>query len=445
MDNTIQTTLLLLAACALILLNGFFVATEFALVRVRSTRMKELADGGNGAAKYALTALLHLEAYLSATQLGITVTSLGLGWLGGPLIAKRLLQPFLASLGLHSARGALVLSVLLSFTILVYLHVVLSELAPRWIAIQRAERIALRTAPLMRVFFWLFQPLITLLNASARLALRLFGLQPVSDLELVHSEEELRMMITASGMDNGGTLRETQAELLDNVFDFGNRLARQIMNHRTEIHVLDINDSLEENVRLAQEDGHSRFPVIQGDIDTIIGFVHTKDLFSLYQHNNQGDLRDILREVLLVPETLRVDLLLRQMQKKRQHIAVLVDEYGGTAGLVTVADLLEELVGELPDEFEPTEEEWIIQLDAHTWSIDGRLSTDDLQELLERPLECEETCDTAGGFAYWAFGRIPVAGDVIQRSNLTLRVLAMDGRRVSRIQITLHDDEKDEG
>jgi len=289
----------------------------------------------------------------------------------------------------------------------------------------------------MRVFSFLFKPFIFVLSRSANTVLSLLHIKKMTGMDMIHSEEELRMIITASGTENGGTLRDTQAELLDNVFDFGHRLARQIMVHRTELLMLDIADSLEENVRLAHEGGHTRFPVYQDDIDTVIGFVHTKDLFALYQRDAQGDLHDILREALIVPETIRIDLLLRELQKNRQHMAILVDEYGGTAGLITVADLLEELVGDLPDEFEPTEEEWTIKLGEGRWSIDGRLPLDDLAETIDQEISCEEACDTVGGYAYWSFGRIPDLHDSVTRDGITLKVLAMDGLRVSRVEISV--------
>jgi len=459
MDDNIQTTLLLLLTVLLVLLNGFFVATEFAIVKVRSTRIKELMDGGSVSAKHAYQAITQLDAYLSATQLGITLASLGLGWVGEPVVAHRLVEPALAFFNVEPAAIArhfqplllffdikpeTVVSAIafgLAFAFITFAHIVFGELAPKSLAIQRAESTALWVSLPMSVFYRLFKPFIIVLTSAANGVLRLFGFKPATESDLAHSEEELRMIITASGLDNGGTLRDTQTELLDNVFDFGHRLARQVMIHRTEILALDIADPLGENVRLAQEGGHTRYPVIQEDIDTVIGFAHTKDLFALYQRDPQGDLRTIVREILLVPESVRVDALLRQFQKKRQHFAILVDEYGGTAGMVSIVDLLEELVGDLPDEFEPTEEQWIIKIDENTWSVDGRLPVEDLAEALGGgELSCEEACDTAGGYVFWAFGRIPETGDVTETDQYRLRVLDMDGRRVSRLEITILPD-----
>jgi len=438
MDSaSIHTLLLLLLTIFLVLMNGFFVAAEFAIVKVRSTRLKELVEDGSVPAKHAFNALTQLEAYLSATQLGITLASLGIGWIGEPLVADRVVAPLFHLLHVRNESLITFVSFALAFAMITFAEIVFGELAPKWMAIQRAEAVALWVARPMMVFIWLFRPFIGVINGAASAVLRLFGIKSISGHDMVHSEEELRMIITASGTENGGTLRETQAELLDNVFDFAHRLARQVMVHRMDILALDVENSLEENISLAQEGGHTRFPAVYENIDNVIGFIHTKDLFALYQRDPHGDMRTIVREVLLVPESVRVDVLLRQLQRKRQHLAILVDEYGGTAGLVTVTDLLEELVGEMPDEFEPAEEEWIIRQDHNTWSVDGRLPLEDLQEAIGQELACEEPCDTVGGYAFWAFGRIPEAGDMVETDELTLRILAMDGRRVSRIEINV--------
>ena len=441
---SIHTLLLLLLTVFLVLLNGFFVATEFAIVKVRGTRIKELEEDGSVLARYASAALKQLDAYLSATQFGITLASLGIGWIGEPVVTHRLVEPLFQVMRINSPSWMTPVSYIIAFAAITFAQIVFGEQAPKWMAIQRAERVALWVARPMALFFWLFKPFIFLINGATNAVLKLLGIEPVSGQDLVHSEKELRMIITASGAENGGTIRETQAELLDNVFDFAHRLARQVMVHRTEILALDVENSLEDNVRLAQEGNHTRFPAIEGDIDNVIGFIHTKDLFAFYQRDPQADIRPIVRDSLLVPESIRIDLLLRQLQRNRQHMAVLVDEYGGTAGLVTVADLLEELVGEMPDEFEPTEEEEIIALDDNTWSVDGRLPLEDLEEVLGQEISCGETCDTVGGYAYWAFGRIPEVGDAVHTNDLHLRVLAMDARRVSRVEIATKPQEREQ-
>jgi CBS domain containing-hemolysin-like protein len=322
------------------------------------------------------------------------------------------------------------ISFIIAFLIITTLHIVFGEIAPKTIAIQNAEKIAMAVAKPMKVIMWIFKPLIFMLNLASNGALRLFGIKNADNHDVVHSEEELRMIINTSGHDNGGGLGEEQAELLDNVFDFGHRLARQVMAHRTDMIILDVDESLKENVRIAMEGGHTRYPVMREDADNIIGFCHTKDLFALYQQSPKAALQEIVRPVLMVPMN-----LLRQMQKERQHIAIIVDEYGGTAGLVTIYDLLEEIVGDLPDEFEPLEEEWIIKISDDIYNVDGRLPMADLEEEMRQKVSCEENCDTVGGFAYWAFGKIPETGEEITAGQFNIKVLEMDGNRVSRVEI----------
>jgi CBS domain containing-hemolysin-like protein len=326
-------------------------------------------------------------------------------------------------------------SFIIAFLIITTLHIVFGEQAPKMIAIQNAEKITMAVAKPMKVILWIFKPFIFLLNIASNGTLRLFGVKIAHNHDVVHSEEELRMIINASGHDNGGELGEAQAELLDNVFDFGHRLSRQVMAHRTDMVILDVDETLSENIRIAMESGHTRYPVMQEDADNIIGFCHTKDLFALYQETKKGSLQKIIRPVLMVPESVQVLKLLRQMQKERQHIAIIVDEYGGTAGLVTIYDLLEEIVGDLPDEFEPVEEEWIIKISDDIYKVDGRLPMADLEEEMGQKVSCEENCDTVGGFAYWAFGKIPEAGEEITTGQFNIKVLEMDGNRVSRVEI----------
>jgi CBS domain containing-hemolysin-like protein len=434
--HLLQTILLLALTVALIILNGFFVATEFAIVKVRGTRIRELADDGNLTAIQVNDVLNNINSYLNACQLGITLASLGLGWIGEPAIAHGIIIPIFSYFKLNPESSMITyISFIIAFLIITTLHIVFGEIAPKTIAIQNAEKIAMAVAKPMKVIMWIFKPLIFMLNLASNGALRLFGIKNADNHDVVHSEEELRMIINTSGHDNGGGLGEEQAELLDNVFDFGHRLARQVMAHRTDMIILDVDESLKENVRIAMEGGHTRYPVMREDADNIIGFCHTKDLFALYQQSPKAALQEIVRPVLMVPESVQVMNLLRQMQKERQHIAIIVDEYGGTAGLVTIYDLLEEIVGDLPDEFEPLEEEWIIKISDDIYNVDGRLPMADLEEEMRQKVSCEENCDTVGGFAYWAFGKIPETGEEITAGQFNIKVLEMDGNRVSRVEI----------
>ena len=440
----VDSILLLLLIILFVCVNAFFVACEFALMKVHGARIKELMENGSAHATVAHRVIKKLDVYLSVTQAGVALATLALGWLGVPFLEARLIAPLFRAFHWQESDAAFTgVALLLAFMLLAILHGIFGRQVPKWLALQRAEVTVLRVALPLTFCYWLFRPFMALLNGASLLLLAPFGIRHGIGAKSSHSEEELRQLITASGAENGGGLRETQAELLDNVFAFGTRLARQVMIHRTEILMLDIEDTLEENIHLAQQGAHTRFPVYQSDIDTVIGFVHTKDLFALYQRDPQADMRTIVRQILTVPETIRVDMLLRQMQRERQHLAILVDEYGGTAGLVTVTDLLEELVGEMPDEFEPAEEAWAIELGDACWSVDGRVPLSDLEELLAHKLDCEESCDTVGGFAYWAFGRIPQVDDKIELPHLSIHVLSMDGRRVSRLKVCWHDTADD--
>lgn len=433
-QNNMDDGILLLLTVVLVFLNGLFSALMFALLRARGARMKELAESGKHSAKLASAALKQLDVSLATTQIGLTLTSLGLGWVSGPFLA-RLLEPAFNTAGL-TADVAWIPSLALAFLLLAGVTLVFGALSPRIAAMRDADGTLLVLARPLTVFNWLMRPFSLLLGgAAAMVAGRHQERNGGSD----DTEEELRLIISSGGAENGGTLRETQAELLDNVIDFGRRLARQVMTHRTEILALDAEETLAENVRMAQEGGRTRYPLIEGDIDTVIGFVHTKDLYALYQRDPNGDIRSVARDILIVPDTIRGDQVLRQMQRKRQHMAMLVDEYGGTAGLVTITDLLEELVGEWPDEFEPQEEEWLVRLDDSSWRVDGRLPLADLEEAAGRELSCDEPCDTVGGFVFWLFGRIPEVGDTVESDGMVLRVAEMDGRRVSHVEITFFE------
>ncbi|MHB9109338.1 MAG: hemolysin family protein [Armatimonadota bacterium] len=423
--------ILLLLTVLLVFLNGFFSALVFALLRARGARIKELAESGKHSAKLASAALKQLDVSLATVQIGLTLTSLALGWVSGPFLA-RLLLPAFSTAGV-AADAAWIPSCALAFLLLACVTLVFGALSPRIVALRDADGTLLVLARPLTIFNWLLRPFSLLLSGAAAVVA---GKHQERNGGSDDTQEELRLIISSGGAENGGTLRETQAELLDNVIDFGRRLARQVMTHRTEILALDAEEPLTENVRLAQEGGRTRYPLVQGDIDTVVGFVHTKDLFALYQREPDGDIRSVAREVLIVPDTIRGDQVLRQMQRKRQHMAMLVDEYGGTSGLVTITDLLEELVGEWPDEFEPQEEEWLVQLDENSWRVDGRLPLADLEEAAGRELSCDEPCDTVGGFAFWLFGRIPGAGDSVEADGVALRVAEMDGRRVSHVEVT---------
>jgi CBS domain containing-hemolysin-like protein len=336
------------AAFLLVLINGFFVAAEFALVKIRRTRLEELSQQGNKRAELALKIVSSFDTYLGATQLGITLASLALGWLGEPAVAS-LLEPLIFAYFPGTFWLVHTASITIGFIIITFLHIVLGELVPKSMAIQRSESLALFVVWPLYFFHKLGYPVIVLFNKTARVILALFGFEPTSNAELAHSEDELRMLVSAS--HRGGVLDQMESELLDNVFDFADRLAREVMVPRQDMTCLFTDDTFEENMQVVKDTGHTRYPLCEDDKDHVIGMVHIRDLMDLdINGGKEQDLRIVMREILVVPEGMSVAKLLQVMRRKRTHLAVVADEYGGTAGLVALEDVLEEIVGDIEDE-----------------------------------------------------------------------------------------------
>lgn len=325
----------------LVLLNGYFVASEFALVAVRKTRIDELVKKGNVAAKLVQKSLKDLDSFISATQLGITIASLALGWVGEPSVA-RFLQPFFNFFPENAALiSSHALSVGIAFTIITFLHIVLGELAPKTIAMQRAEVTSLIIIAPLRFFTKIFWPFIWTLNGAGGLVLKAVGLPPPSGHQLVHSEEEIKMILAQSA--ESGVIEQEETAMLYNVFRFGDIPVKQIMVPRNKIIALNASISIKEIIKKVRHNTHSRFPIYKDSLDTIIGFIHIKDIFL-------G--KKLIREIISVPQTKRIDDILLEMRKKRVHIAVVNDKDGRTSGIVTLEDIIESLVGEIQDEFE---------------------------------------------------------------------------------------------
>jgi len=345
-----RITLYLLLVVFLVLLNAFFVAAEYALVKVRQTRLTQLVkkEGKNSQAKNAQKVTRQLDAYLSACQLGITIASLGLGWIGEPAISS-FIQPALMWLHvpLHFTEP---ISLALAFALLAFLHIVFGELIPKSHAIQKAESTSMQVAASLIWLYTLVSPVIRLLNGAASLLLRWTGIEPVSKHESAHTEDEIRQLISLS--HQSGHIGQTELVLVDNVFAFSQRLAREIMIPRIDMICLFEQDSYEKNVQVIRTSRHSRFPVAQGDKDRLIGFIHASDFYLQAMSKEKYDVKPLLRPLLTVPESMEISQILRLMQKKRSHMAIVIDEYGGTCGLLTMEDILEELVGEIQDEFD---------------------------------------------------------------------------------------------
>ncbi|MGL5514333.1 MAG: hemolysin family protein, partial [Sporomusa sp.] len=398
----------------LVLLNGFFVIIEFSLVKLRKASLEELAHQGNGRAKLALKVITAFDTYLGATQLGITLASLALGWLGEPAISS-LIKPVLLAYFPLSEWMISTISIALGFIFITFLHVVLGELVPKAVAVQQAESIALACIWPLYIFHKLGYPVIVLFNHTAKLILDVIGIKTTNEANLTHTEEELRMIVSAS--HRGGVLNQMESELIDNVFDFADRLAREIMVPRQDMICLFADDPFEENMRVVRETGYTRYPLCVEDKDHIIGMVHIRDLmdFGICQ-SGERDLTSIVREILVVPEGMSVAHLMQVMRRKCTHLAVVVDEYGGTAGLVALEDVIEEIIGDIQDEHDVVEDIEVQQLADGSYEFDGRVLLDDVTELLNIRLEEHEE-DTLGGYIFGMLGRRPETGDNVAIGN----------------------------
>lgn len=413
----------------LVLLNGVFVAAEFSLVKMRQSRLTQLVSEGNLLAGFALKVNRKLDAYLSATQLGITLTSLGLGWIGEPAISRLLIAPLMHSMGYTDGRLITTISVVVGFCIITFLHIVLGELAPKSLAIQRTERTALLLSAPLLWFYRLFLPVIWLLNVSANGVLRLLRVRPVSEAEGAHSEEEIRILMSESA--KSGVIDQNEMKLMDNLFDFADLRAREIMLPRTDVDCLFTNDSVEENLRVISKTKHSRYPVATDNKDRIIGFVHITD-FLLASPEKQGDLASIVRPILDVPGTMEISQVLRVMQDRHEQMALVVDEYGGTAGILTVEKIVEEIVGDLHDEFEDERPE--IEIYDDYYSVNGRMLIEEVNDLTGVVIE-EETVDSIGGWLFRELEGKPVIGRQLTYNGTTFEVEEATDLRVIRVMI----------
>ncbi|MEB2283383.1 MAG: hypothetical protein B6D46_06425 [Polyangiaceae bacterium UTPRO1] len=421
----------LLLAALLVFLNAFFVAAEFAIVKVRSTRVQELVrDGVRGSVAVA-NAIKDLDAYLSATQLGITLASLGLGWIGEPAFAS-IVGPLLASCGIWSEKVVYSISLTIAFAFITFLHIVLGELAPKSLAIRRPEETSLLVAPPLRLFYRLFYPALWFLNASSSFFLHLLRITPASETELAHSEEELRLLLAES--HRTGTLSASKRKLLENVFDYTRRSAKHIMVPRADIVYLSLQRTLAENLEIMHQAQHTRYPICDDDIDHVVGMIHAKDLFRPFEDlRDSSDLLKLKRDILFVPESRSLEALQRDFQQRRVHMAIVVDEYGGTSGLVTLEDILEEIVGEIQDEFDA--EAPRMEATPEGYVVDGLVLLEEIAARLGFTLP-DHKSSTLGGYVIARLGRIARLGDWVTIGGYTAKVIEMKGRRVSKLLVT---------
>jgi len=435
MEETIWLTITKLIAVALLIIaNGFFVAAEFALVSVRRTRIFELVADGNVAARWVHRAITDPDRFIAATQLGITISSLGLGWLGEPAIAH-LLEP-LIRLFPNAAGSDLphTLSVALSFAVITFLHVVVGELMPKSIALQHPERTSLVVARPTVLTEMLFKPMIWLLNGTGNFLLKIIGLTPGSEHESAHSIEELKMLVNAS--TESGVVEDSEGEILANVFGFSEILVRQVMVPRTEMIAVSADANLDDIITVAIEQPYTKLPVYENSPDHILGVLHLKDILRSRHaaKTTHHCARDLMRETIFIPETARISTLLTRFRVRKQHLAIVLDEYGGTAGVVTLEDLLEEIIGEVQDPFDEIPQ---IQIRSDgSFLVDGLTPIEDINDHFDLALS-NPHYDTIAGFMLGHLGRLANAGDKVSFSGTVFKVEAMDGRRIARISIVL--------
>ena len=425
----------LIAILVLLAANGFFVAAEFSIVRSRRSRLEAMARGGDSRARIVLRATANLAKLLSAVQFGVTLASIGIGALAEEALSHLFVQLFadwslLARVGLGAGFGTLC-----ALAIVTYGHVVFGELAPRGAALNHPEEVARWLVPPLLVFAWLVSPVTWLLNRSADRVLRLFGQEPAREEENVHSSQELRILVEQS--QEVGALERQDAALIEGVFEFSEKNAREVMTPRTAIDALDVEATLDEAVSLVVETQRSRYPVYEETLDNIIGLVLAKDLIPLLRERPaQFTVRAMMRPVHVVPGSREVEEVLADFKRLKEHMAVVLDEYGGTAGIVTMEDLLEEIVGEILDEYDEPELPTATAPDADVL-IPGSLNIGEMNERfgLEVP---DDDYTTVGGFVFGALGRLPVVGDRVTASHAVFTVKAMDGRRIETLAVDLH-------
>lgn len=427
-----------------VFLNGFFVAAEFAIVKVRASQLELKAQEGNRLAILSKRIVSHLDAYLAATQLGITLSSLALGWVGEPFVSKMILDTisffnvnFDLNLVLESSLVKSI-SLITAFLIITILHIVFGELAPKSLAILRPEQTTLFISYPLQTFYWICRPFIWLLNGLANLILKMFGLHAVSETES-YSSDELKYLvdqISESGTDEDNT----NYDIIKNAFDFSERTARQVMVPRTQVLAIDVNDYNEKSLEAVIEDGFSRIPCYEDNIDNIIGVVHLKDILKKLRQTENVDIRSIVRPVSFVPETKRIGQILKEFQIKHQQIAMVLNEYGGIEGLITMEDILEELVGEIQDEYD-NEIPFVEETGNDTYSVIATAAITDINDHLPHPIDKAKQYDTLAGYLIDKFGRIPNTHDKLESEGYEYIVLKKN--KTSIVLVQMKDLEKD--
>lgn len=438
MSSAYIYTFNLILVLFLVLLNAFFVVSEFSIVKIRRTKLEELAHNGNKRAKIALKVTEHLDSYLSAIQLGITLASLGLGWIGEPAVSK-LLE---SVLGGYFAQNPILLhsvSFGIAFTLITVLHVVLGELIPKSLAIQKTETFVLLIAYPLYMFKRLFYPFIWVLDTITIKFLHLMGVQPASEEEMAHSEEEIKLIVNAS--QRGGVIDDTERDIIQNAIDFSEIYAHEVMIPRQDMCCLFLNETFEQVMNMIKRSKHTRYPLCDKDKDNVVGMIHIRDLLEHSEEKlEKGRLNKIARQILFVPENQSISEVLHLMMRKHTHVAIVVDEYGGTAGMLSMEDILEELVGDIKDEHDVAEAQEIQKVNDRVCEFDGKVLIEDAYECMELPC-CEKEESTIGGYVFTLLGRAPKVGDKVEDEYCQYEVISSNKMRVKRVRALIKERE----
>ena len=419
----------------LIAMNGFFVAAEFCCVKMRPSRLETLIQEGNTRARYAKKLIDELDEALSVTQLGITLASLGLGWIGEPFVAE-LIAPVIHALGFGETVGHTI-SFALAFSLITSMHIILGELTPKSMAIASAEKILLNIAVPMTIFWKVMYPFVWLLNKTATFVSHHLGLSVAGEGEVAHNPEEIRLLMKESRKQ--GLVDDTEVDFVDNVFDFTERNVREIMVPRPDMVCLYLDKPYEENLATILDEEMTRYPICNEDKDHIVGFLHIKDLIKvMLQGKRRPSLKKLARKVFFVPESMDVSVLLETMQKNRSQLAIVVDEYGGTAGMVTIEDVIEEIVGDIQDEFDEERPD-AEKRDDNLYSVDAKMLLEELEDEFDISID-DEDVDTVGGWLNDKLGGEPKVGQSAAWEGNTFYVEEVDGLRITRVLIRLAKD-----
>lgn len=436
-DNSL---IMIILAIFFILLNAFFVLSEFCLVKVRKSRLEELIKEKVPNAKLAFKMSNHLDTYLSATQLGITLSSLALGWIGEPAVAR-----VLDNLLKESFKGNEILmhtiSFSIAFTLITLMHVVFGELIPKSVAIARAEKSVLKIARPLYIFWVLFSPVIKTFDFLAALGLKMLGIKAAKESEIAHSEEEIKIIVGESL--KGGVLDSFETEIIKNAVDFSDTVTKEIMTPRRDMICINKQKSFEENLKVVFESKYTRFPYIDGSKDNILGLIHIRDILGLHFNGDDKNFDKIVRKFVIVPENLSISKVLVMMNKQQISAALVVDEYGGTSGLLTMEDIIEEVLGEISDEHDDTESGYR-KINDEIYEFSGRYEIEGVEEILSISFDDNAEQVTIGGYVFNLIGRLPIVGDRVEDENCFYEVRKMDGVSIKTVKIRKKIEQKDE-